>query len=78
VHEDIAKAYCEIEQSIRLSLKAAAHMDKYGNKVTKDLIAAIKITAPIMACNVIDKAMQLHGTDNLTGDYFTIIRANAA
>ena len=53
-------------------------MDKYGNKVTKDLIAAIKITSPIMACNVIDKAIRLHGTDNLTGDYFTIICANAA
>ena len=45
-------------------------MDKYGNKVAKDLIAAIKITAPIMACNVIDRAMQMHGAGGLTGDYF--------
>jgi acyl-CoA dehydrogenase len=70
VREDIAKMYCEIEQSRLLTLKAADHMDKYGNKVAKDLIAAIKITAPIMACNVIDRAMQMHGAGGLTGDYF--------
>ncbi len=70
IREDIAKMYCEIEQSRLLTLKAADHMDKYGNKVAKDLIAAIKITAPIMACNVIDRAMQMHGAGGLTGDYF--------
>jgi acyl-CoA dehydrogenase len=32
-----------------LTLKAADAMDRYGNKVAKDLIAAIKVVAPQMA-----------------------------
>ena len=51
-------------------LLAADRMDKYGNKVARDLIAAIKITAPIMACEVIDDAIQMHGAAGLTEDFF--------
>ena len=58
VREDIAKSACEIEQARLLTLKAAERMDLGGNKVAKDLIAMIKIVAPIMACNVIDRASQ--------------------
>ena len=59
VREDIARAYCKIEQARLLTLKAADSMDKYGNKQARDLIAAIKITAPAMACEVIDDAIQM-------------------
>lgn len=69
VREDIAKSYCEIEQARLLTLMAADRMDKYGNKVAKDLIAAIKVTAPQMACRVIDRAMQMHGAAGLTEDF---------
>lgn len=68
VRENIAQMYCEIEQARLLTLKAADHMDKYGNKVAKNIIAAIKIVAPKMACNVIDKAIQMHGAMGTSQD----------
>lgn len=70
IREEIAQSYCEIEQARLMTLLAAERMDKYGNKVAKDLIAAIKITAPSMACRVIDRAMQMHGAAGLTEDFF--------
>ena len=45
-------------------------MDKFGNKVARDLIAAIKIVAPKMACNVIDEAIQMHGAAGTSQDTF--------
>ncbi|NKB39072.1 MAG: acyl-CoA dehydrogenase [Gammaproteobacteria bacterium] len=69
VREDIAIAFCNIEQARLLTLMAAERMDKYGNKVARDLIAAIKITAPRMACQVIDDAIQMHGGAGLTEDF---------
>ncbi|WP_444901153.1 acyl-CoA dehydrogenase family protein [Microbulbifer sp. SSSA007] len=69
VREDIAKSACEIEQARLLTLKAAAQMDRLGNKAAKDLIAMIKIVAPQMACKVIDRAIQIHGAAGLSQDY---------
>ena len=69
VRESIAKMYCEIEQARLLTLKAADKMDKYGNKVSRDLIAAIKIVAPNMACRVIDESIQMHGAAGTSQDY---------
>lgn len=43
-------------------------MDKYGNKVAKDLIAAIKIVAPRMATRVADRAIQVHGGMGMSDD----------
>jgi acyl-CoA dehydrogenase len=70
VREDIARSFCDIEQARLLTLMAADRMDRYGNKVAKDLIAGIKIVAPTMALNVIDRCMQLHGAAGLTADFF--------
>lgn len=69
VRQDIAKSFIEIEQSRLLTLKAADAMDRYGNKVAKDLIAAIKINAPLMAQTVADRAMQVHGAIGFSRDY---------
>jgi len=54
-------------------------MDKYGNKEAKDLIAMIKITAPKMALNVIDRAIQIHGgmgvgPDSPLAHFFAVAR----
>jgi acyl-CoA dehydrogenase len=70
VREDIARSFCEIEQARLLTLMAADRMDRHGNKVARDLIAGIKIVAPTMALNVLDRCMQLHGAAGLTGDFF--------
>lgn len=76
VRESISQMYCKIEQARLLTLKAADNMDKYGNKVAKNIIAAIKIVAPKMACEVIDEAIQIHGAAGTSQD--TVLSATLA
>ena len=45
-------------------------MDKYGNKEASDLISMIKVVGPRMACNVIDRAIQVHGGGGVSDDFF--------
>ena len=68
VREDIAHSWCEVEQARLLTLRAADKMDRKGNKAARDLIAAAKITVPLMACRVIDRAIQIHGGAGLSQD----------
>ncbi len=68
--EDIAKSACQIEQSRLMTLKAAQKMDTAGNKEAKDLIAMIKIVAPNMALDVIDRAIQIYGAAGVSQDTF--------
>lgn len=68
VREDIAMSACQIEQSRLMTLKAAQKMDTAGNKEAKDLIAMIKIVAPNMALDVIDRAIQIHGAVGVSQD----------
>ena len=70
VREDIAKSACQIEQARLMTLKAAQKMDTEGNKKAKDLIAMIKIAAPSMAIDVVDRAIQIHGALGLSKDTF--------
>ena len=69
VLEDIARSFNEIEQSRLLTLKTARKIDEVGAKNARDLIAASKITVPLMAQTVIDRCMQIHGAGGLTADY---------
>lgn len=69
IRERIAQMHCDIEQARLLTLKAADNMDKHGNKVSKNIIAAIKIVAPTMACKVIDQAIQMFGAGGTSQDY---------
>ncbi len=68
VREDIAKSVCQIEQARLMTLKAAQKMDTEGNKEAKDLIAMIKIVAPNMALDVIDRAIQIYGAAGVGQD----------
>ena len=70
VREDIAKSACQIEQARLMTLKAAQKMDTSGNKAAKDLIAMIKIVAPNMSLDVIDRAIQCHGAVGVSQDTF--------
>lgn len=68
VREDIANSACQIEQARLLTLKAAQKMDTEGNKAAKDLIAMIKVVAPNMALDVVDRAIQIHGAAGVSQD----------
>ena len=70
VREDIAQSACQIEQARLMTLKAAQKMDTDGNKAAKDLIAMIKIVAPNMALDVLDRAIQIHGAVGVSQDTF--------
>lgn len=79
IRQDVAKSFCEIEMARLLTLKAADAMDRHGNKVAKDLIAAIKVVAPQMAQTVCDRAIQVHGGMGVSDDtpiasFFTLNR----
>jgi acyl-CoA dehydrogenase len=79
IRQEIANSACEIEQARLLTLSAADKMDKVGNKEAKDIIAMIKIVAPIMAQKVIDRAIQVLGGKGVSQDtylphYFAIAR----
>ena len=69
VLEDLSKSFSEIEQARLLTLKTARKIDEVGAKDSRDLIAAAKITVPLMAQQVIDRCMQIHGAGGLTADY---------
>lgn len=69
VREDIARSYSEIEMMRLLVLKTCARMDEVGAKEAMSLIAASKTSVPLMAQNIIDRCMQMHGAGGLTEDY---------
>ncbi len=70
VRESIALSASEIEQARLLTLMTADKMDRYGNKKASDLISMIKVVGPRMVCNVLDRAIQIHGAGGVSGDYF--------
>jgi acyl-CoA dehydrogenase len=68
--EAIALSRCEVEQARLLTLSCASALDKVGVRGARDRVAMIKIVVPRMACQVIDRAMQLHGGMGLSEDSF--------
>lgn len=67
--ERIANSRIMIDQNRLLTLRAAHAMDTVGNKVARKEIALVKVAAANMACQVIDWAIQLHGSAGVTDDF---------
>jgi acyl-CoA dehydrogenase len=51
-----------------LVLKTAWLVDKHGANGARSEISAIKVLAPRMACDVIDRAVQIHGGAGVSED----------
>jgi acyl-CoA dehydrogenase len=68
VQEDIAQSRMEIDQARLLTLYAAWKMDTEGKRAARQSISAIKIVAANMVMNVLDRAIQVHGSLGMTDD----------
>ncbi|HOW95566.1 MAG TPA: acyl-CoA dehydrogenase family protein [Mycolicibacterium fallax] len=68
VQQAIALSRNEIDAARLLCERAAWTIDRHGNKAARNQVAQIKAVAPQMACNVIDRAIQVHGAAGVSDD----------
>ncbi len=69
VQQQIALSRNEIDQARLLCEKAAWTIDREGNRAAFALVSQIKSVAPLMACTVIDRAIQVHGGAGVSEDF---------
>jgi len=69
IQEWIAQSQLEIEQARLLTLKAAWTMDTLGKKAAQNEIAMIKIVAPQVHTNVVNRAIQVFGAAGVSQDF---------
>jgi acyl-CoA dehydrogenase len=65
----IAEARIDLEMVRLLTLKTAWLMDTVGNKAAAVEISAIKVAAPSIALQIIDRAIQVHGAGGMSDDF---------
>src|SRR5918999_96098 len=68
VQEAIASSRMEIDQARLLTMYAAWKMDTEGKRAARQAISAIKIVAANMVMDVLDRAIQIHGSLGMTDD----------
>jgi len=61
VQQQIAESRVAIDQARLLVLHTAWLIDTVGAKTARSEVAAIKAVVPRMACDVVDRAIQVHG-----------------
>ena len=64
--ETVSRARIEIEACRLMVLKAARAMDVLGNKEARIWVSAIKAMVPEKVCDIVDKAMQVHGATGIS------------
>jgi acyl-CoA dehydrogenase len=69
VQAHIAESRMAIEQVRLMTLKTAWLIDTVGAKGARSEVAAIKVIAPRVACEVIDRAIQVHGGGGVSDDF---------
>jgi acyl-CoA dehydrogenase len=68
VQQWVAESRIAIEQARLLVLKAAWLVDRHGAKGARTEIAAIKVVAPRVALDVLDRAIQTFGAAGVSDD----------
>jgi acyl-CoA dehydrogenase len=68
VQDFIAKSRIETEQARLLTLMAAWKMDTYGKKEARREISMIKVVAANVVMDVLDRAIQVHGSLGMSDD----------
>jgi acyl-CoA dehydrogenase len=68
VQDFIAKSRMEIDSARLMVLHAAWKMDTEGKRAARQSISAIKIVAANMVMEVLDRAIQIHGSLGMTDD----------
>jgi acyl-CoA dehydrogenase len=69
IQDWIAEARIGLEMVRLLTMKTAWLMDTVGNRQARVEIAAIKVAAPQVALQVIDRAIQVHGGGGVSDDF---------
>jgi len=69
IQDWIAQSYLEIEQARLLTLRTAWMIDTLGKKAAQKEIAMIKIAAPEVFTNVVNRAIQVFGGAGMSDDF---------
>jgi acyl-CoA dehydrogenase len=68
VQQQIAQSRMAIDQARLLVLQTAWLIDTVGTKAARSQVAAIKAVVPQVACDVVDRAIQVHGGAGVSDD----------
>ena len=69
VQQQIAQSRMEIDAARLLVLNCAWKIDQVGARGARSEVAQIKVVAPRVACDVIDRAIQVHGGGGVADDF---------